>query len=80
MIHTYVVTRVMEMEEIIEELLGIDGLLTKNICEELGLKEYDPTMYLELEALGSGAFGIVRKCMFIPKHELHAIKTVKSKG
>ena len=76
----HIVTRVREMEEIVEEKLGKDGELTTKICEEFGLKEYDPAQYLELETLGSGAFGIVRKCKFIPQHELHAVKMVKIHG
>lgn len=75
-----IVTRIKEMEEIVEERLGIKERLTIEICEQFGLREYDPTQYHELETLGSGAFGVVRKCKYIPRHELHAVKMVKIQG
>jgi hypothetical protein len=68
------------MKEYVEEMLGEDGHLTIELCKEFGLKEYDPTQYYELETLGSGAFGVVRKCKYIPKHELHAVKTITIQG
>ena len=68
------------MQEIIERKLGENGELSPKVCEEFGLSEYDPSNYIELETLGKGGFGIVKRCKFIPKHEFHAIKKVNMQG
>ena len=60
----------------VENFLVEEGGLTIERCQKEGLKEYDPNQYIELETLGQGKIGIVKKCKFIPKHELHAVKFV----
>jgi serine/threonine protein kinase len=75
----YSATRINEMEEIISSRIGKGGL-TVEFCKEYGLREFDPSIYIELETLGEGAFGIVKKCMEIKNRELHAVKKMKIKG
>ena len=72
--------RVNYMEQSIEKMLKIDGILTVEACLKIGLKEYDPSLYHELEILGVGSFGIVKKCKYLPNHEFHAIKILKIQG
>ncbi len=63
-----------------EEFLDEEKELTVERCKNLGLKEFDTKEYIELDILGKGSYGIVKKYKFIPKHELHAVKTVKIKN
>ena len=64
------------MRDFLYERLGESGQLTREICQEFGLKSYDPAKYHELETLGNGALGWVKKCKYIPIYEFHAVKTV----
>ena len=76
----HLVTRVQQMENIVKRTVGAPGELTIEICKQFGLTEFDPTKYIELETLGSGAFGVVKKCKYIPIHEFHAVKKVSIQG
>ena len=79
MIH-YNETVFKDMHDYVEKFLNEEGGLTIERCQQEGLKEYDPDQYIELETLGKGACGIVKKGKFIPQHELHAVKTVRMRG
>ena len=54
--------------------------LTAEICEERGIKEFDPFFYKKIETLGEGAFGSVERCVDIRDRSMVAIKKIKIKG
>ena len=79
MIH-YNETVFKDMHNYVEKFLNEEGGLTIERCQKEGLKEYDHNQYIELDTLGRGAYGMVKKCKFIPIHEFHAVKTVRIQG
>ena len=65
------------MTQFIGELMEYDNFDLIDICEEKGLKEFEPSRFLKIRELGRGSFGEVWMCYDLLKDERVAVKYTK---
>lgn len=65
------------MTQFIGDLMEYDNFDLIDICEEKGLKEFEPSRFLKIRELGTGSFGEVWMCYDLLKDERVAVKYTK---